>query len=140
MATRGRKPAPKPLQPGLRRTGPVRPDHLDGWGEEAWDRIVPKLAELGILSDLDGEALALYCATYSRWRHALEAVRVDGVTTYTDKGAVKANPAVAVVNACERLMAAVLVEFGLTPSSRSRVKADERPHDVMADFLARRKR
>jgi P27 family predicted phage terminase small subunit len=152
MSTRGRKPKPTAAkilagdradrinrhEPAPRRSVPDRPDHLDHWGCEAWNRIVPKLDALGVLTELDGEALALYCSTYSRWRQASEEVRSSGVTTFTDQGSLKSNPAVAVASQCERLMAAILIEFGLTPVSRSRVKTDAAPQDALADFLKRR--
>src|SRR5947209_20226997 len=110
MAARGRKPRPtlakvlagdRPdrvnrAEPRPDRSTPVRPGYLDEAGREAWDDIVPKLAALGVLSELDGHALALYCSTYSRWRRACEEVRTGGVTTFTDQGALKSNPAVSV--------------------------------------------
>jgi P27 family predicted phage terminase small subunit len=153
MAARGRKPKPtvakvlagdrkdriNPSEPRPRRSLPDRPDHLDGFGREAWDRIVPKLDALGVLTELDGEALSLYCETYSLARHAEAEIRTGGVTTFTDQGSLKPNPAVAVVSQARRLMAAILMEFGLTPSSRSRVKTDAKPQDALAEFLARRK-
>lgn len=150
---RGPKPKPSSLkilegaqpcrinqsEPRPPATTPEPPHHLDELGLEAWERIVPKLASLGILTELDGEALSLYCHTYSRWRLALADIEGHGVTTSTDLGAIKANPAVSIASQCERLMAAILMEFGLTPSSRSRVKTDAQPQDALADFLRRRK-
>jgi P27 family predicted phage terminase small subunit len=100
---------------------------------------VPRLSGLGVLTELDGEALAVYCETYSRWRRALQEIRSVGVVTFTDQGSLKPNPAAGIAAQCERLMAAILVEFGLTPGSRSRVQADAKPRDALADFLARRK-
>lgn len=126
-------------EPRPARAEPARPDYLDRYGEEAWDRIVPKLLALGVLTELDGEALALYCVTHSRWRMAVEEIRESGVTATTGLGSPKTNPAVAVASQCERLLAAILVEFGLTPVSRSRVKTDAAPQDALADFLSRRK-
>ena len=154
MAIRGRKPKPTPLkilagdradrinrsEPRPGRSLPDCPDHLDADGREAWDRIVPGLDALGVLTTQDTEALALYCAAYGRWRKANEEVRKGGVTTFSEQGALKINPAVTVAQQAERLMAAILMEFGLTPASRSRVKTDARPHDALADFLARRKK
>jgi P27 family predicted phage terminase small subunit len=153
MAKPGRKPKPtvdKVLagvradrvnrsEPRPSRSTPECPDHLDAAGREAWARIVPKLDALGVLTEMDGEALALYCGAYSRWRKATEEIRTGGVTTFTGQGSLKSNPAVAVASQCERLMAAILIEFGLTPSSRSRVKTDAKPQDALADFLSRRK-
>jgi phage terminase small subunit len=43
---------------------PVCPDHLDATAHAAWDRIVPALDALGVLSRTDGAALALYCDAF----------------------------------------------------------------------------
>ena len=147
MAARGRKPKPtlakvlagdRPdrvnrAEPRPDRSVPACPAHIsaDDDARQAWDDIVPKLAALGVLSELDGHALALYCSTYSRWRRACEEVRTGGVTTFTDQGALKSNPAVSVASQCERFMTAILLEFGLTPSSRARVKTDAAPRDAL---------
>ncbi len=153
MSNRGRKPRPTDLkilsgdradrvnrsEPKPRRSAPVCPDHLDEWGREAWDRITRQLGELGILSASDSDAIALYCATYSRWRAARREIAQTGITATTDLGSLKSNPAVAVATQAERMMASLLAEFGLTPSSRSRVKADTKAQDALGEFLARRK-
>jgi P27 family predicted phage terminase small subunit len=154
MAARGRKPKPtlekvlagerkgrvNASPPATARGLPICPDHIDAdpHAREAWEGIVPKLAAVGVLTELDGHALALYCTTYSRWRKACEGIRTGGVTSFTDQGSLKSNPAVSVASQCERFMAAILLEFGLTPSSRSRVKTDAAPRDALAEFLSRR--
>jgi P27 family predicted phage terminase small subunit len=123
-----------------KRTTPLRPEYLDDWACEAWDRLVPHLEKAGILAESDGDALALYCSTYSRYRSALEEIRTSGVTTSTDLGSLKANPAVAVAAQCERLMATMLDAFGLTPASRGRIRTDgDKAQDALASFLERRK-
>lgn len=152
MAIRGRKPKPEqlkilageradrvnPAAPRPAKCRPARPDHLDEWGLEAWDRLIPQLEQLGTLAEADGDALALYCATYSRWRLARAEIEAHGITVETGQGGLKANPACTVVAQCERAMASMLAEFGLTPSSRARVKSDEKARDDLADFLNRR--
>jgi P27 family predicted phage terminase small subunit len=127
--------------PAAPRSIPARPGHFDEFAREAWDRLIPQLDGLGLLTAVDAPALELYCAAYSRWRRALTEIEAFGVTSYTTEGAsVKANPACNIAAQAERLMAALLTEFGLTPSSRSRVKsAGSESDDALAAFLARRK-
>ena len=123
-----------------KRSVPVCPDYLDHYGRETWDRLVPQLEASGVLAESDGDALALYCSTYSRWRMALEEIAGTGVTTTTDLGSYKSNPAVAVATQCERLMASMLDAFGLTPASRGRIRTDgDKAQDALAEFLQRRK-
>lgn len=119
---------------------PQRPDHFDDHGREAWDRVTAELTKLGCLSTAEAFAIELYCVVYSRWRKAIEGLNSGGITTTTDLGSVKGNPAMQVIAQCERTMASMLSEFGLTPSSRSRVKGGpEAPRDALSDFLSKRK-
>jgi P27 family predicted phage terminase small subunit len=126
---------PKPMTP-------VCPEHIDqDWrAKEAWDRLVPHLQASGVLAESDADALALYCSTYSRYRQALDEIRTSGVTTTTDMGSLKSNPAVAVAAQAERLMASMLDAFGLTPASRGRIRTDgDKAQDALAAFLERRR-
>lgn len=119
---------------------PRRPDHLDDHGREAWDSVTAELAKLGCLSTAEAFAIELYCVVYSRWRKAIDGLNSDGITTTTDLGSIKGNPAMQVIAQCERTMSSMLSEFGLTPSSRSRVKGGpEAPRDALSDFLSKRK-
>ncbi len=72
---RGRKPDPTKLKllkgnPGKRAIKnepepevciPDPPDHLDDVAVGEWNRIAPQLEQLGLLSDIDMVALAMYC-------------------------------------------------------------------------------
>jgi P27 family predicted phage terminase small subunit len=153
MSQKGRKPKSSPLkilrgsradrvaQPAKSTPAAIaRPDQLDEFGRQAWDRVTRELQTAGRLASADREAIELYCAAYSRWRRADQELAALGVTINTDLGGVKANPAAQVVAQAERTMAAMLNELGLTPSSRCRFgNPAEKPVDALAEFLARRK-
>lgn len=154
MATRGRKPKPPELKilagtrpdripadaPAALKGRPACPDHLDVIARQEWDRIVPELEELGVLSRTDGAALVLYCSTYSRWRSALDEIKAKGLLVPAKVG-VRVNPAVAIAASCEAQMARMLAEFGCTPSSRSRVVGSRpaKPADKFASLMAKKK-
>lgn len=153
MPKRGPKPRPAALKvlAGTRtdrvnRAGPSpppgmpdRPDHLDRVALAEWDRVVPLLCEAGILARADGAALAIYCRAFSRWINACEDVDLNGTEVATEAGSYKKSPAAEVAVQAEGIMLKVLGEFGMTPSSRSRVAvAGEPPKDELGDFLARR--
>lgn len=153
MAIRGRKPAPTALKilEGVRESRinaaepprvaglPDCPGHLDDTAREEWDRIAPLLDQLGVLSRTDGSALALYCSAFSRWQAAGKEVKAKGLLIHNEKtGVTKANPAVAIQAAAGAVMHRLLVEFGCTPSSRSRLgSAGESPRDELSDFQAK---
>jgi P27 family predicted phage terminase small subunit len=133
----GRKPTPTALRliqgnPGKRPINkaepkpklaiPTCPPHLDAEARKEWRRISKPLYELGLLSVLDGDALAVYCASWSRWVAANEQLRDHGLTVPGRNGLPKASPYVAIANQAFRQMMSMAVEFGMTPSSRSRIR------------------
>jgi len=95
-----------------------------------------------VLSRSDAAAVAIYCQAFSRYRKAQDEVAAGGLLTATAMGADKANPAVAIMAACEAVMAKFLTEFGATPSSRGRIHTGrvEAPKDELSAFLSRRKK
>ena len=86
----------------------------------------------------DGPALTLYCECYSKWLRARGEVPRHGLlikstTDVIKKGKIvatkellRANPAVNIEIQMARMMKEFLIEFGLTPSSRSRIQLDSR--------------
>lgn len=92
------------------------PDWLDGLALEHWAELAPILARSGVLTIADRAGLAALCDDYQRWR--------------TDPEDFKAR------DRYRRM----LIEFGLTPSSRTRLKAPpEKPQDDLGDFLGQKK-
>ena len=91
-----------------------------------------------MLSRTDGPAIALYCETYARWVAAGEEIKNRGLLITTGLGGLKANPAVAMRCQAETLMRNLLVEFGCTPSSRSKLRTGEAlpPADELNEFLS----
>ncbi len=95
------------------------PTGLDRYGKEAWKRNAPVLQRLGLLTEADVDALMAYCMAYSRWRRAniaLRSVKPDAADEYR-KVAVT-------VEKAEQSMRLFAGEFGMTPSSRSRLQVD----------------
>lgn len=135
---RGRKPTPTVLKiregnPGKRSINeaeptppeglPSCPDFLDAVAQEEWHRIASVLDEMGLLTKADRAALAAYCTAYSRWVAAEEQVAKYGtIVKSPDKGFPMKSPYLTVADQSMETMRKFLVEFGLTPSSRSRIK------------------
>lgn len=154
MSNRGRKPTPTPLkllkatradrintaEPIAPPALPDCPSHLDAIARTEWERIVPILSRMRVLSELDGTALALYCQSYSRWVLAEQDIAKNGLTVNTQKGGPKTNPAVAISAAAVAAMHRLLTEFGATPSSRTKIKAtvEQGPKDQLGAFLNKR--
>ena len=80
------------------------------------------LAEMGLLSKADRPALAAYCTAWSRWVDAEAQVKKFGaVVKSPDKGFPMKSPYLSIADQALELMRKLMVEFGLTPSSRSRI-------------------
>ena len=90
-----------------------------------WKRVTLELSALGVLAEIDRAALAAYCQVWARWAKAEADVNERGEVTFTEKGYEIQNPYLAVANKCLKQMREYLVEFGMTPSSRSRISSDQ---------------
>jgi len=127
-----RKDRATPNEPKPNINIPSPPDHLSKEALIEWDRITPILYNLGLLSDLDMVALAAYCQAYGRWTQAEMELKGSGIIIKTQNGNVIQNPLVGIANQAMIQTHKFLVEFGLTPASRSKVSANKQD-DKKAD-------
>lgn len=134
----GRKPKPtrvKEIQgnPGKRKlngdepkpTLPVkRPRGLAREPRKVWDEVAPDLERVGVMTGWDTFALRLLAEHYALAIEAVTVVREEGLTVDGRDGP-KKHPAATVFK--ENAVAAlrVMTEFGMTPSSRSRLHLPE---------------
>lgn len=124
---------------------PEKPKGMPRAASREWDRIVPALLKLGVLSIVDGKALAAYCDAYAYWEKARKEMDDHGLVVeepiLNKEGdeigsKYKANPAVSIYATMGKLMKSFLVEFGLTPASRSKLKIEKpKPVDPMDEFM-----
>lgn len=148
-------PGKRPLnknEPMPETAEPDMPVGLNAVAQEEWRRIVPILLKNKVLTVADGAALAGYCRTFAMIRQAQAEIDALGITLkepiygteidpVTQKPKViavkiKKNPAVTVAHECERLLRAYESDFGMSPSSRSRVTVSpDAPKDPMEEFL-----
>lgn len=147
MAQRGRKPKPTSLKvlegnPGKRtlnemepkpeKKAPKCPAWLDKEAKKEWKRISRQLEELGILTEVDMAAFSGYCEAYSRWKEAEEFISKHGTIVKTLSGYWQQVPQVSIAQTYLKIMIKFCEQFGLTPSSRSRIVADK---GVMENML-----
>jgi P27 family predicted phage terminase small subunit len=108
---------------------PEPPDVLTGYGVDEWRRI--QLHRLGLLTLVDIMPLAAYCASYSRWRLAEEAIarmaardELTGALLIKDRdGHARTNPLVRIARDAADAMLKFAGEFGMTAVARSRLAA-----------------
>ena len=112
----------EPILNGL-VTAPRCPGHLKGEAQKTWRVMARLLTTMGVLTQVDLTALEVLCVVYGRWRNAEDYLAEHGLHTYGGVGGVSliASPYVKISADCSVQLRAWLLEFGLTPSSRSRV-------------------
>lgn len=134
--SQGRKPLPTAIKvakgnPGKRPLNadepkvaarlPACPVHLIGEARSEWNRTGKRLLRSGLISDLDTAAFAAYCQAWARWVEAEDKLRATGAVIKAPSGYPIQNPYLAIANKAIEQMKSFLTEFGMTPSSRSRV-------------------
>jgi P27 family predicted phage terminase small subunit len=121
-------PGKRPLNSESPKPRPRRvscPAWLSSEAKAEWRRLAPELERLGLLTRLDRSSLAVYCEVFGEWRRAQRVIRERGHMYVTASGRVRERPEVAIAGSAVKTMKAYAVEFGLTPSSRSRLSLEE---------------
>lgn len=113
---------------------PSCPRWLDKNARKEWRRITKELKALGVISKLDVAALAGYCEAFAEMQLMTELIEKNGRTFITDKGYVGQRPEVSIKNKAADRMRAFLKEFGLSPSSRTRVSVPKNDDEVDNPF------
>lgn len=149
--SQGRKPKPTAVKllegnPGKRKLNkmeptpevaiPECPNHLHGAARTEWHRLVVELQHLGMISRLDRAALAICCTAWADYVKACNKLEKEGEVMISDKGGYYQNPWVGIKKRSMEQIQKFYTEFGMTPSSRSRVKLDKpSEEDEMASML-----
>ena len=119
---------------------PRAPAFLGKEGKAEWRKLVPELMELGLYTSIDRPALTAYCEAWDTWRQAEDHKRKHGVTTTTPNGYEVQSAYVGIANKAMAHVRAFLAEFGMSPSSRSRVGVKPKSKDDTEEFLFGKRR
>lgn len=136
----GKRRLPK-NEPKPRRVRPSPPAHLSRDALVAWGAFSERLFPLGLLTELDAAALELLCENYAEIQLLRRDLDANGwfetITRTNGTQATVTRAAAARLSDAERRFRSMLVEFGLTPSARSKVTAtpdDDRRDDPAAAY------
>jgi len=108
------------------------PDELTKAALKHWDIVVDQLMSAGIMTNLDNQALGIYCEAYAKWAEANAKISKHGMVIKAPSGYPVQSPYLSISNKAFEQMRAMLSEFGMTPSSRSRIKAE--PKKIINEF------
>jgi P27 family predicted phage terminase small subunit len=113
---------------------PNCPRHLKGAALKEWKRITVELEKLGLISQIDRAALAMYCTAWGRHVDAEEELHRQGAAGLVDttpNGFRIQGVYLNISNKAMEQCKSFLAEFGMSPSSRSRVT----PGDLTPDLF-----
>ena len=122
---------PNELKPPL--VIPEPPPHLEERQKAKFIEMAEMLARYGVMTELDAGAISRYAIVWCRWLDAEAEIKKRGPVVKTTGENIIQNPFLAVANKCMLQMAQIESEFGLTPSSRSRIRMEE-PNDEVDPF------
>lgn len=130
------KNEPKPKSDAVKM-----PVGLSVEAKKCWKQVSKHLKDAGVLTNLDIHALSLYCEAFARWNDANNKLKKYGTVIKAPSGFPVQSPYLAIANKAFDQMRVMLVEFGMTPSSRTKVSvAESSPSsDPIDDYLNRRK-
>jgi P27 family predicted phage terminase small subunit len=147
----GRPPKPTRLKilagnPGKRELNPDEPDpvllqdltapeSLDNYGKQFWTRWAPVLKRMRLLGELDAILLEMAAERWSLYKRATEELK-DGITVVTLANGRVAKPEVGIAKTAFDGCRAILQEFGIGPSSRTR--ATKLPEPAEDDAVEKR--
>lgn len=83
-----------------------------------------KLVEYGLMTEIDGAALALHCQAWARWIDAERNLVRYGVMVKSPSGFPMQSPYLAVANKAIEQMRRLLSKFGMSPASRTRISVE----------------
>lgn len=122
------EPAPLPGDPDC-------PEILDTVGMAKWRELVALHRERGTLSREMAGPIATYCAVFSRKEKLREILENEGMFIKGSYGSTIAHPALRTLEKAEAMLLRLDVEFGFTPSSRTKCVTNAPPKDDLESFL-----
>jgi len=117
----GRRPLNK-QEPKPAAGIPEMPAHLSIGARQFWKAQGPRLAGIGCLTVVDGEAFAALCEARAAWVAAKKGRLKEGFVVTSPNGYQVQSAFVAMERQALKQFMVLATEFGMTPSSRSRVK------------------
>jgi P27 family predicted phage terminase small subunit len=114
-------------EPQPERVIPAMPRGLPKRAQRFWKDYADKLDRLGLLTEVDGPAFMMMAIHYDVAWEAMQVLKEDGLVTMDTNGMARKHPMLQVLRQHSALFLRFAVQFGLTPSARSRLSIPEPP-------------
>lgn len=114
---------------------PAPPIWLGKHAVEAWNRNGEVLIRMMLLTDADLELFATLCQAIHLMIESSQDINKNGMTIMGARGRVR-NPAIATFTAATTTIRSLASEFGMSPSSRTKLKMPGEDGETLDDFLS----
>lgn len=115
---------------------PPAPRYLCKVGKKKWREKSKELFTAGLLTKIDLDRLGSYCVEFATWLKALENLQEHGELIKAQSGFPMQSPWLPIRNKAEANMDRIAAEFGMSPSSRSRVTVVKKKEvNPLTEFL-----
>ena len=121
-------------------TIPDPPAVVTGRALEEWNRMAPILQATGCLTLADVAIFTIYCQAYADWQDALEQIiATGGPIVRAPTGFAMPNPYLTIRNQAAKHLLSSAAELGLSPSARTRIKAEPAATKDSSKIMARKR-
>lgn len=137
MGNPGKRALPKPGEEPtaeLVTLLPTAPPWLGEYGQKEWDRVGPVLVKSRLLTEADLMTFMAYCANIDVLIESLLDIKTRGHTIWGTRGPVR-NPSLTSFANATTSLRALAAEFGMTPSSRARIKLPGDDGESLTDLI-----
>jgi len=114
---------------------PTPPKWLGAIAAAKWRDVLPLFERRRLVTELDRDALSIYCDAWQQLHDADATLRKQGAYYKTDKGYVGIHPAVSRRNKAIDVIRKVGEQLGLTPNSRRGLDLEQEACDPLKAFL-----
>lgn len=125
----------EPMPEGL----PDKPEFADPACGVIWDELFPMLERMQVLTEADGQALALLCewqATYDKAERFVSSA--ESLTFETSNGYAAQIPEFSIMKAASDKVLELYRAFGMTPASRTKVsKVDKSKRSKLSKYVGK---
>jgi len=136
----GKRPLPE-NEPKPHEASLVCPDWLTDEAKTLWNKYALVMKDLGVFKQTDEMSFATLCQEMGRYIELQKIINErKGYTTNNIRGGSKPYPEMAMARECLKNIRGLMAEFGMTPSSRSRISVSEieEEDDPIAEILRRK--
>lgn len=143
----GKRPLPKD-EPQPPAGKPKVPVWVQGSARKLWRQIAPALESMGVLTTVDTHALGMLVDAYAQYLQAKAVIDKEGLTYEKERFVdqergfvhvleIRQRPEVPIMQDAWKRVLNMMVQFGVTPASRSRLHVEKAPAEDPLDALRR---